>query len=618
MAWRSWRKWRTTIALLGVAGIMAGAMSTGAALAAPAATTSPLTISAPICPGYSGLDSVNPYAQVLTGTFTPGWLPAVTVRSGTTVNWTYNPYSNTSWQSWFYSLKWLGALVRAAEGGYISAGPGHVRIAGADERWAALNLALGITRDFMVKHPTVTSAPNFVEISSMAHRGQLLACLAEALGPASTPAWLVAAARAHAAYLANPAHYLGANNRGVDQDLGVLTTGCTVGPVSYEGTAMTRLTTTLKTLVGSDGVPTEQAPGYVQYVYELFAAVAKTAGRCGIAGTSVFTSRIAGIPGFLTQATQPDGNLVQLGDTASAPPARLPGMDYVLTLGASGTRPAQRVAIYGVSGFIFGRSAWTPMTTASFYSLRYGPPVLQHGNYDRTSITWMVNGRDRLVDSGHYGYANATLHKALVAPEAHNLLTMDPVSGISLANQPTSLLSHALTTGADSFLFAARPYSWMYGTTKRFVTDRRAVLVARGPDLLVVTDSAAGAPSAVQWRQRWHLPAGWTAHVKSSICVSATNGTDSMTLIRIPLGGSLPTARLVSSVQAPGLNVLKSNVDVQFGLVGRSSSQVTVIVPVAASQVSVTRSGGILTILIGGTQRVVVAMNADGSLTRLS
>jgi hypothetical protein len=604
------------VAIVSIAIVTGLVTTTPSATAATAA--SPTTLSAPICPGYSGLDGVNRYAAAMAGTFTPGWLPPVKVRYGTSVNWNYNPFRDTSWQSWYYSLKWLGALIRAGEGGYIYTGSGHGRIAGPAERWAALNIALGVTHDFLLKHPTVTSAPNFVEVSSMAHRAQFLACLAEGLGQAATPAWLVGAARAHAAYLVNSRHFLGANNRGMDQDLGVMSIGCLVGPISYRAAALTRLMATLKATIGSDGVPNEQAPGYAEYVYVLWSNIATSASRCQVTGLSTLLQRIALIPAFLVQATEPNGNLVQLGDTVAQHVGNLPGMTYTFTYGVQGTPPVQRVAIFPASGFIFGRSQWSPLSIASFYSLRYGPPIIGHGHYDRTSITWMLNGSDRLVDSGHVGYSNDALHKALIAPEAHNVLTIDPTPLISRANQTTMLLATAQTTNADSFLFSAQPYSWMLGSTKKFVADRRGVLIARNPDLLIATDFSSGAPSAVQWRQRWHLPVGWTAHVWGANRVEGTNGTNSMTLIRLPLGGRSPSARLVNSVQAPQLDVLRPNVDVQFGMIGKWASQVTVMVPAPASRVGVSLSGQLLTISVGASTQVVVRIGFDGSVTRIS
>jgi hypothetical protein len=69
--------------------------------------------------------------------------------------------------------------------------------------------------------------------------------------------------------------------------------------------------------------------------------------------------RIARMPLFLAMATEPGGDLVQIGDTYQIAPRDRAGtpLRFAATQGAAGTAPAQRVAVFS-AGYVFGRSAW--------------------------------------------------------------------------------------------------------------------------------------------------------------------------------------------------------------------------------------------------------------------
>lgn len=605
--------------------VLAPALSPAQAVSGP-----PPTLSQRACPGYSGLNTSNPYLVVKTGRYSSGGrapylvasMPATVttpwgVPAAVTVGWAKNPYNDISWQSWLHSLKWLGALVNTGEGRRYPDANGVLRTPTTEERWDALDLALGATKNYLATYPKVATAPDRVQISSFAHRTQFLACLAETLGPANTPAWLATAAKAHAAYLSSAAHYAVVPNQAMDQDLGVLAVGCVFGSSTYRNLAVNRLGKQLVASIGADGVPLEQAPGYSGYVYRLWANVIATYTGCGLPSNGAIPARMAGIPIFLAHATQPNGRLVQLGDTTAAATPSMPGSEYPASLGSTGTAPAQRVANFTTSGFIFGRSAWNPFGTSSFYSVRYGPPVTNHGHFDRTAVTWIVDGRDRLVDSGHVGYANTTLRSWLIGPNAHNLVSADEFRNFRPTARPSHLLSSSVSDAADAYLLDAQTYRTLTpANVYAYTTQRRGLLISRNPDLLVVRDAAWGAPTAVTWRQHWHLPVGWTASVLGRSRVEAASGGSRTTLVRIAGAGSLP-AGLAGSYQSPDIGKAYRNVDVQFPAVGRSMSALTVVAPAASSQVSVGISGSTLTVVVGG-DTVTMTLNPDGSLTRTS
>ncbi|MBL8932326.1 MAG: heparinase II/III family protein [Kineosporiaceae bacterium] len=616
--------------------VLAGGAAVSSATSAAAISTPPPTVTTPACPGYSGQNNVNPFIKVAGGLYTPGnrtaykvaTMPAsVTTAWGTpapvTVSWGANPYNDISWQSWLHSLKWLGALVTTGGGRTFLDAGGVSRVPTTEQRWDALGLALGATKHYLATYPKVATAPNAVQASSFAHRAQFLSCLIETMGPANAPSWLTTAAAAHAAYLNAPAHYAAIPNQAIDQALGVLSTGCVLAAGgsatgrAYRNAAITRLGTLLDASIGPDGVPLEQAPGYSAYMYALWVKVTASYKGCGLSASGAIPVRTAAVPAFLAHATRPDGKLLQLGDTVTEATPSLPGSEYAASSGATGTAPAQRVKIFSPSGFVFGRSSWYPFGSASFYSVRFGPPVAHHGHSDRTAVTWVVGGQDRLVDSGHVGYALTDLRNWLRRPEAHNLVSADEYVGFRAAYRTSNLLASSVSDTADSFLVDAQAYGYNTSSGMKYTAQRRGVLIARDPDLLVVRDLASGAPKSVTWRQHWHLPVGWGATVLGPNRVEAVSGGSRTTLVRVMTDRGSQPALLARSYQAPGIGSYQRNVDVQFPAVGTSMGAITVIAPVASGSLTTSLSAGVLTVVSGGST-VRIGLNANGSLTRLA
>ena len=112
------------------------------------------------------------------------------------------------------------------------------------------------------------------------------------------------------------------------------------------------------------------------------------------------------MPDFLAEATQPDGNLTQIGDTYVESGFRSP---------APALPRLPLVAVYS-AGYIFGHSAWGPDGT--FYSLRFGPARQVHGHDDHMGITYYSRGRNLIVDAGHTGYEVSAYRDYIQSAEA--------------------------------------------------------------------------------------------------------------------------------------------------------------------------------------------------------
>lgn len=571
---------RTWVAALAAAVLSVGlAAAPGPGSAPAAALTLPPRTSDVACPGWSGLHTTNPYTEVMAGYVRIPGYAAVRVAPGGTVAWAANPFKNLSWRTWFTSLKWVGGLVWVGLGRGVTVN-GVTHPSTDAERAAALTRATAIVASYLRANPRVTTAPTTEQIASMGHRTQVLACLAEAT--VSPPAWLVNAARAHAAYVA--AHWKGAWNQGLEQDLGALAVGCIVGPRTIATAAATRMDYALTRSVLPDGASNEQAPGYAGYSYRQWTIAAAQLDRCGLPQPAGF-ARLPLLAQFIAQATQPDGNLVQIGDTAAAPPASVAGtpLEYAASLGAVGTPPADRVGVYRYGGYVLGRDSWTPMRGSMFYSLRFGPGTTLHGHFDHTAVTYQARGHNVLMDTGFPGYALVSLRKASWQMAAHNELILTGVN-------PTHTVA-TLSRSVQSDLYDA----YTVGDVAHLGVNRtRSVLVTRGeaPDLMVVSDAASATKAKLVpritvgvYRQHWHLPPGWKVARNSHDRITAVTPTEKITLVRVPVTGtpSRRTTALAASFQASGVGAYRANVDAQFLSTGWSTRMLTVVVPSSLS-----------------------------------
>jgi hypothetical protein len=582
-----------------------GALSTG--VATPSAQAVPAGFH--FCPGFSGLDA-NGADAVMAGKLSlPGFTSALIpgLDAGSSVDWSANPYGNSSWRIWFHSLLWMGNLV---ETGIRTHQPAYI------------DRAVAVTKDYLRRNPITTALP---QRNSMAHRAIWLGCLSEAT---SDPV-IRQAAITYSNYLLG--HWSGAWNWGLDEDLGVMTVGCVLGRGDLTAQAADQLTSASTVMFDAQGATNEQAPGYGRYSYDRWKVVRQLMATCGVNAPAALTDRLTRAAGFLAAATQPDGRLVQLGDTVDDTVAPVTGtpLEYAGTGGASGTPPADRVSIYN-AGYVFGRSTWTPMDSASYYSLRFGGPRKYHGHSDHTSLTYWAAGVPILVDSGHVGYSNASERAYLLSPAAHNVMAMD---GMRAADgETTSLTRHVVADTYDSYMLYGTPYvdkTAPYGKE----VGTRCVLIARGPDFVVTYDrqttnatylhwnkGGKAAPSQIVHRQLWHLPAGGPRPVvvsRSRVTVGP------VTFLRVPLPGHPLAAGAVSyraAYVAPQLNTTRPDWVVTMPQVGRSAAVLSVIVPsgsATASIVSSSSTGFTLRVTIDGAAHDV-RITTGGAMTRLS
>jgi hypothetical protein len=488
--------------------------------------------------------------QIMAGRLTIAPFPAVTIdpnRDGN-IDWAQDPVGDPTWALDFQDGQWIEALVEA----YLAGGPD------ADAyRDRAQALLLG----WLSQVPAVNQEPDTLICSAEAFPGQ---------------AWIQDRIPGLLDYQA--AHWQGAYNHGLKQDLQLLTAGCAYPagmwggqPAKWRDVARQQMIESFEAnqygpALDAQGVTNEQSTGYANFDVGLWDTAEQDLAACGLSLPGWITARIAQMPTFLAMATQPDGNLAQIGDTYVISPRDRPGtpLEYAATRGRAGSPPAQRVAVYQ-AGYVFGRSGWSPFGDQSFYSLRFGPGTQIHGHDDHMGLTYYARGRNLIVDAGHYGYANTPYRAYLLSPEAASVLVMPGVPFDPSA--PTRLIRQSVGASAQFFEFG----DTAFGGLPRY----RSVFVEQDPDLVLVFDRASGASS---YQQLWHLDPGLTVTtVTRSYAVATAPGTE-LEIRQIALPGQ--------QIPAGATQVVRGQVNPDQGWVSHAQLQ-----RIPAPVVTMTRTG---------------------------
>jgi Heparinase II/III-like protein len=521
------------------------------------AQPTPASPAARACGGLPAFSAATA-GQIMAGQLSIAPFPVATVdpqRDGD-IDWGQNPFDDPTWTQDFRSGDWIEQLVA----GYLAAGP---------DAAAYLARAAELTRSWLAAVPVSARDPNTLVCISQAFPGQ--AWIQDQIPP--TVDW----------YAAN---WMGAWNHGLMQDIMLLRIGCGYPATAFGGDALKWRQTAVSQMISAfgpnplgpavdaQGAVNEQATLYEDFVYNLWRVALPMLSACGYTLPSWITARIAELPTFLAYATQPDGNLVQIGDTYVERPAvhrKVPNL----------------VAVYD-AGYIFGRSGWTP--AASFYSLRFGPGREIHGHADHMGLTYYARGRDLIVEAGHYGYQDTPYRQWLEkSPTAASTLVMPGVPFSTAAS--TSLIADQIGRYGQFYEF----YDTAFDGDPRY----RSVYVDQRPDIVVVFDRASGAPS---YQQLWHLdPALTVTHVGSSSAIASAPGTE-LALLRVALPGQVIPSGSVTVVRGQTdpyqgwvshqmLQQIPADV-VEMNQQGPTAAILTVIVPTApGTSVTATASG---------------------------
>jgi hypothetical protein len=286
-----------------------------------------------------------------------------------------------------------------------------------------------------------------------------------------------------------PPRYI-VHNHGVWADLGVVRAADLLGRSDWATRSINRLLANAPKPWTRTGTSIEQASSYHLFNVDLWGQVVDMMTAHGVAAASVvgvraLVTRAAAVSPWLTE---PDGRLVVLGDSEAS-------------AGVTRSRWTARTLRDDAAGLIVGKWSWTdPATT--YYTIRYGPPRIAHGQEERAGITWSTKGKRVFVGAGKAPFDPAGNYRAWGrSPAAHNVSTADR----------RTLDTKAWVT-LEASTIRAPAHSWATRDRLFGIGHVRTYAIVRDTRTMTVKDTY---DAKAAFRQHWHLDPSWDLRYSS-------------------------------------------------------------------------------------------------------
>jgi hypothetical protein len=394
--------------------------------------------------------------------------PPFTVGAVPAAAWRETPVADTAWQLAFRGLMWLPPLARRA-----AEDRQHVALAKIVDQALAFHRAV----------PDPGIATRGWDEGTSLRRLTALNCLYQLTADDRLPA----AMAAEAAVLTGPRYYgpphRQVHNHGLMANMALLRAGRLLGRADWTSTALARMRAEAPLAFSPLGTSVEQSSAYHLVNVSLWgqAARAVEAAVPGAPTVAVIRDAVARAAAVSAWLTEPDGRIVLIGDADEQPGV---------------TRPAGTGRWFrdDRAGLGVGRWSWTD-PAASYYTVRYGPPLRAHGHQDRGGVTWSPRGVRVLVNPGRYTYeASSRFLGYQDGPAGHNVAVPRP-----------GVLAPRAWVTVTRTAFAASSHRWELQDRLFGPAHRRVVGVAASGGL-TVTDRF---PEGTRFTQYWHLDPAW-------------------------------------------------------------------------------------------------------------
>jgi hypothetical protein len=537
------------------------------------------------------------------------------------LSWTDDPYDDAYWRFVFYALRPTANLVWAYE---TTKDPRY-----ADRLVAILRsyVAYDATRPF--------DRDTFDNNHAAAYRAMVLVnsyarLRAWGLLPADLEAGLRRSIEKLGGFLEDPRHFESTHNHGFNEAAALLLVADSFpdlpAAARWRALGIDRLLQMLDNTVDADGVEVENSPFYHVYVLGLVSQIAAWAERYEPAVAGPYRAAERKMLRYAAYVTQPDGTLPMLGATATTilpnqdptiykPLTALdPNFAFAYTRGASGTPPAERAALFHVSGLFVLRS---PLASAaelrdqSVVTFDAGAYRTDHSHLDALSLTLYSHGATVVPEAGLFTYLPGPDFDYFHGTRGHNTVLVD---GDDQAQGDASPGRHGTIGDA----------AWASGVSRlyRGVEHRRTVVLLRH-GVVLVWDGLAGS-AAHRYTQLWHLAPGARVSRQGGVVVARdARDRPSVAIAQAGAGGIALDVRegATSPMQGWYSSQYGKKVPVpalEYARTGESASFATVLAagPAASAAPSVRSEavpgGRRLTVCAGGRGEVVT-IRAQGT-----
>lgn len=409
--------------------------------------------------------------------------PHPEVVLGDPVDWGMDPLGERNWCAQLHMLRWLRPLVKEARenGDYES----------------SLELVRIVTSWKDAAYPQQLS-PKYAW-SDMIDAVRVFELLGVYLAiPRGDRPMVEDLLYSHGEWLENEKN-LGHSNHAVWQHIALFVLGHAFKNEPWIAVAKERIDQAFNFEYDHQGINREAAPGYHLYNYVLWHDVDA---RMRAEGDEVegIAEKLEKAREALVHFTWPDGNLIEIGDTAPRTHLKkLAGeldVDYVLSRGATGEVPNGLHKVYS-AGYAIARSGWGAnarnFVDEFFVSLRFGT-IGVHGHNDLGSILLGADGRRLLIEGGKYAYLSDANKRHVIGRSAHNTFVVPASEEID--NVEYELLFSSTSSMVDEWVVRGVPYAGVRHT--------RRIVYARGADAVLIIDNVTSKKEH-DYTLYWHL-----------------------------------------------------------------------------------------------------------------
>jgi hypothetical protein len=427
------------------------------------------------------------------------------VQLGWPLTWTENPYDEKYWRFIFHGMRPLAHLLWA----YRTTGDVRYR----DKLLGAMASFVGRAVDspyLWDPHTTAFRTMVLVNVEvTLGERGDLTPDLARALR---------AEIAGHGEFLADPAHYEAGYNHGLAEAAALLLVADVYPALpaapAWRVLALQRIAALLDEAVDPDGVEVEQSPYYHFYFLTGFWDLYRWASLRGIELAAGVDGRVRAMLRYAAHIVLPDGSLPLMGASLARNvrqtrdghyeemAALSPELEYALSAGARGSRPAERHVLFPSSGQAILHSLPAPrLSDDSHVVVDVGPYRTSHSHLDALAVHLYAAGRAQLVDSGLFSYEDGPWHDHFRGTGAHNTVVVDG------GDQREGTAIAGLGRQGPSWAYQSGRHQLYDG-----VEHRRGVVLV-DTDVVLVLDELRSATEHV-YEQAWHLPPAATLVVR--------------------------------------------------------------------------------------------------------
>lgn len=416
--------------------------------------------------------------------------------------WREDPYQDQYWRFIFYSLRPTSNLLWA----YYQRGEARYREKLLDilRSYVAYDTAshpvdrLGMDEPHALAFRAMVLVNTFVKLN---RSGDL---------PADLVASLTEAIRRVGDKLVDPANYQAHHNHAFTQAAALLLLNANLPELDarrrWGDLGYSRMAELLTQIIDEDGVQVEKSPFYHFYVMDFALELERWSERGGVPLPAGFHERVRAMARFAAEIIWPNGNIPLVGSSVALRPEgsaalyadlmrEYPELEFAITSGRAGRPPGGRAVLFPHSGHAVLRSvvdASRPYRDNTQVVMDVGPPRTAHAHLEALGVRYYASGRDLIVDSGLYTYADDKGRAYFFGTSAHNTVVVDGV------NQIPGPVTAGLTATGDDWAYQSGA-----AAVNRGVTHRRSVLLLRRDLALVVDTLTAAEPHT--YEQLWHL-----------------------------------------------------------------------------------------------------------------